>query len=494
MLQTGIYVRVSTEEQAQEGYSIRAQEQKLKDYAKIKEWNVYKIYADEGISGKNIIDRPAINEMLTDIKSGKVGNVLVFKIDRLTRNTVDLIYLVNLFNEHNCEFNSLCESIDTQTPAGRMFIKIIGIFAEFERENIVERTKVGFERKVREGYTLATRVPSYGYDRRSGEKIQTINQREAVVVREVFNMFINQHLSFLEIAKILNERGIPTKENAVWHARTVKNMLTNCNYIGRVRYATKDAKRHFETEGAHEPIISIEQYEEVQELIKKISVKCYTKRPKEEHYFSGVLFCAKCGGRLVTHGSYRRDKDGKPKTDCDYRCGNYIKKTCSAGNVSHKNVEIAFREYINAVADFDIPDDLQTEEKQKAQKQISDRIERLTSQFKALEKKEKEILTLYISNSIDFDHYMEIKKTLEQEKANVSSQIQSFKDTNDISREDTIRREDIIKSLRENWDFLSDEERQQFLIKFVDKIIVESQKQPNGRNHVRIVDVQFAKM
>jgi site-specific DNA recombinase len=89
-METGIYVRVSTEEQAREGFSIRAQQQKLKDYARIKEWSIYKIYVDEGISGKNITERPAINEMLEDVKTGQVKNVLVFKIDRLTRSTKDL--------------------------------------------------------------------------------------------------------------------------------------------------------------------------------------------------------------------------------------------------------------------------------------------------------------------------------------------------------------------------------------------------------------------
>ena len=344
MLETGIYVRVSTEEQAQEGYSIRAQEQKLKDYSRIKEWGVYKVYIDDGISGKNIQDRPAIQEMISDIENGKVNNVLVFKIDRLTRNTADLIYLVNLFNAYDCAFNSLSESIDTQTASGRMFIKIIGIFAEFERENIIERTKIGFERKVREGYTLATRTPSYGYDRKIGEKIQTINEFEASIVREVFDMFVNKNMSCLEIADNLNERKIPTKENAVWHTRTIKNMLTNCNYVGRVRYATKDKNRHFEAEGAHEPIISNELYEETQNLIQKISVKSYTKRPKEDSYYSGILFCAKCGGKMTSHGNYRKDKNGNIDVGRDYRCSNYIKKTCSASNVSHKKVEQAFRD------------------------------------------------------------------------------------------------------------------------------------------------------
>ncbi len=492
MLETGIYVRVSTEEQAQEGYSIRAQEQKLKDYARIKEWSVYQIYIDEGISGKNITERPAINQMLDDIKDGKVNNVLVFKIDRLTRNTADLIYLVNLFNEYNCEFNSLSESIDTQTAAGRMFIKIIGIFAEFERENIIERTKVGFERKVREGYTLATRVPSYGYDRKTGEKVQTINMSEAIIVREVFDMFTNQHMSFLEIAQILNARNVPTKENAVWHSRTIKNMLTNCNYVGKVRYATKDEKRNFETDGAHEPIISTELYEETQSLIKKISTKSYTKRPKEDNYFSGVLYCAKCGARLVTHGDYKKDKNGNVYSDSGYRCSNYMKKLCKTGCVSQKNIEQAFSEYINNIADFDVIDEIEIEQTGQKKTHDLELIEMLNNQLNALEQKEKEILSLYISNTVPFDSYMELKKATEQKKIYILSQLQDLQ----INEEEnvSVNKDDIIKSLRENWDFLSNAEKQQFLVKFVDKIVLEIKKQPSGRNFAFIKSVEFSKI
>jgi len=121
-LSTGIYVRVSTEEQAQEGFSIRAQIEKLKSYALLKDWDIFDIYADEGISGKNIVDRPAINRLIADIESGKVNNVLVFKVDRLTRNTKNLLELVELFEDCDCAFNSLTESIDTATPSG-VFVK-----------------------------------------------------------------------------------------------------------------------------------------------------------------------------------------------------------------------------------------------------------------------------------------------------------------------------------------------------------------------------------
>lgn len=139
MLKTGIYVRVQSKEQA--GYSIRAQEQCLKEYAKIKKWKVYKVYLDDGISGKNMKDRPAMQEMIEDVRNGKITNVLVFKIDRLA-HTADLIELVNLFKDYKCEFNSLCEDMDTQTKKGRMFIDTIKIFTEINREMMLGHGKI----------------------------------------------------------------------------------------------------------------------------------------------------------------------------------------------------------------------------------------------------------------------------------------------------------------------------------------------------------------
>lgn len=491
MLETGIYVRVSTEEQAKEGFSIRAQEQKLKDYARIKDWAIHKIYIDEGISGKNITDRPQINELIKDIKKGQVKNVLIFKIDRLTRSTSDLIYLINLFNEYNCAFNSLCESIDTQTPSGRMFIKIIGIFAEFERENIVERTKLGFERKVKEGYSLCTRTASYGYDKYVGDKIQKINKKESIIVREVFDMFVNQGMSLLDIAKNLNGRNIPTKENSVWTARGIKNMLTNCNYIGKVRYATKDEERNFEVKGNHEPIISNELYEETQELISKISKKSYTKHPKEENYFSGVLYCAKCGARLVTHNDVYKNKSGDKVYKGGYRCSNYIRKTCSASNISQKNVETAFMAYIEQIEDFSTINEIQLEETKKSKDNNNKLIQKLKNQLKNLESKEKEILSSYVDNKLDFDKYIQLKDYIEAEKLKISDQIEEIPVIEDDTEEMLIKKEDIIKSLKENWKFLTNAEKRLFLLKFVNKITIVNEMHNSRRGIAKVIDVKF---
>jgi DNA invertase Pin-like site-specific DNA recombinase len=108
-METAIYGRVSTEEQAMEGYSIRGQVEKLKSYVSAKSWFIYDVYLDEGISGKNMTERPAITRMMEDIIAGRVKNVLVFKLDRLTRSVADLVYLIDLFKNYGCAFNSLCE-------------------------------------------------------------------------------------------------------------------------------------------------------------------------------------------------------------------------------------------------------------------------------------------------------------------------------------------------------------------------------------------------
>ena len=148
----GIYIRVSTQEQVIHGYSIGAQTDRLKKYCEVMGWDIYKLYIDEGISGKNMKDRPEMQNLLHDIKDEKVNNVLVLKVDRLTRSVRDLVDFVDLINEKNCQFTSLMEMIDTSTATGRMFLKIIGIFAEFERENTIERVEIANSRKVSEGY------------------------------------------------------------------------------------------------------------------------------------------------------------------------------------------------------------------------------------------------------------------------------------------------------------------------------------------------------
>ena len=479
-METGLYLRVSTEEQVQEGYSIRGQEQKLKNYANIKDWSIYKIYADEGISGKNITERPAMLELVEDIKAGKVQNVLVFKIDRLTRSTADLLYLVELFNQHDCSFNSLMESIDTQTPSGRMFLKIIGTFAEFERENIIERISLGLERKVQEGYTISS-YASYGYDRAKGQKIQIINPSEAEVVREVFDMYVNQGLSQMGIAKILNLRGVSAKAGTVWDNTRVRGILENSNYIGKVRHHVGDKKREYAVEGLHEPIIPIEVFDEAQKLLGKNAKANPTKQPAEDSYFSGLLFCAKCKAKLKTHAV---------NSTRHYICRYKKVMMCDASAMSHRKLEQAFKEYIERVNPFSTVDRLELQRQEQGKQQNQQLLQTYQEKIKRLERKGKEVMQHYVSDVIDFDTYRAMKKQVEDDRAIVQAEIAKL----DLpeEKEAEIKREDVIADLKQNWDALTNSERRQFLVRYI-KGIYAVNEVPEGKTHgtVRIVDVEY---
>ena len=320
-INTGIYIRVSTEEQALNGFSIRAQEEKLVNYAvNIKDWNVYKVYKDEGISGKSIDNRESLKEMLDDIKNKRINNVLVFKIDRLTRSTRDLIDLVEYFNRYECDFNSLCESIDTSSATGRMFIKIIGIFAEFERENIVERVRLGFERKVREGNSICSAVAPLGYDRIKGSNVLTINKNEEIIVKDIFNYYLND-LSISEIVKLLNKRNIKTKKNRAWSYKTIKLILSNTTYIGKVRYGL-NKKYYFEEDGFHKSIID-------KDIFNKVQDKLFNKFT--DSYYSHKLKC-RCGKDMIAKRIYKGDK-----VYINYRCSN--KKNGCNKDISHRKLD-----------------------------------------------------------------------------------------------------------------------------------------------------------
>ena len=138
-----IYVRVSTTNQAEEGYSIDEQIDKLEAYCKIKDWTVYKVYTDGGFSGSNT-DRPALEKLIKDANKKKIDTVLVYKLDRLSRSQKDTLFLIeDIFIKNGIEFLSLQENFDTSTPFGKAMIGLLSVFAQLEREQIKERMQLG---------------------------------------------------------------------------------------------------------------------------------------------------------------------------------------------------------------------------------------------------------------------------------------------------------------------------------------------------------------
>ncbi len=490
-METAIYCRVSTEEQAQEGFSIRAQEQKLKEYVNVKDWSLFNIYIDEGISGKNITERPAVNRMIADIKAGHIKNVLVFKLDRLTRSVADLVYLIDLFKQNDCAFNSLMESLDTSTASGRMFIKIIGIFAEFERENIAERVRVGKERKTREGYTNSTNISSYGYDRENGQRIQTINGDEAENVRRIFDMYVNQGMALSAIAKSFNLQKIPTKKGCLWTANAIRSVLMNCNTMGNVRYCNDEPDRKFEAEGKHKAIISADLFNQAQILIQKNLKTAPTKKPNDDNYFASFLYCAICGNRYYPHLTNHKTVNGVKKVTYAFQCRERsLKGNCNSKGIVASKVEAALIEYITHFEDVFQTDSAENEKQEKREAAAQAQIYR--DKLRRLDNKEKEIMSHYTNDEIDFDSYRGMKKQIDSDRTFLQAELDKLC-VNEDTRPATMRHEEIIANFRENWENLTNTEKRLFLTNYIKKIIVSNEPVEGSRyGNTKVIDIEFS--
>ncbi len=181
-MRVAIYIRVSTEDQAREGYSIQAQKNKLEAYCVSQGWDIVGLYVDDGYSAKDL-ERPEMKRMLAHIEQGLIDCVLVYRLDRLTRSVLDLYKLLEIFERHNCKFKSATEVYDTTTAMGRMFITIVAAMAQWERENLAERVRMGMQEKARQGKWVINVAP-YGYDIDRSTDTLVINQQEAVIVRK----------------------------------------------------------------------------------------------------------------------------------------------------------------------------------------------------------------------------------------------------------------------------------------------------------------------
>ncbi len=458
-IKTGIYMRVSTEEQAKEGFSINAQKEKLTNYSEISDWAISDYYIENGVSAKNIKDRPEINRLIEDIKTGKINNVLIYKLDRLTRSVKDLISLIELFEEYDCTVSSLTEKLETGNAVGRMFVKIIGIFAEFERENLAERVSFGYEQKTREGnYTNTQGVNGYDYIIGKGDLV--VNEEEKQIVNRIYEMYLNG-TSMLKIAKTFNDEKVPSKRGGFWGQSTIKSILTNPLYVGKIRYGVtkKLESRAFEVEGVQETIIDEDTFIRVQELISKRKKYNSKKYPSENAYFSTALRCAKCGARF-----YPKQQKQKGKYYITYYCNNRQSSKCNCSGISHTKILNEFEEYIS---NYKLDGTIEI----KSTIDNTEQINKLLLKLETLERKRKRIQQLFIDEQLSNSDFQEITNQIKNNKIAINNNFESLKDKKEEINLDSIK--DIIIDLRKNWDNLDTSLRNSFVNQFIKFITLD---------------------
>jgi DNA invertase Pin-like site-specific DNA recombinase len=260
-IRAAIYTRVSTEDQAKEGFSLDAQLEKLRSYCKARDWEIAGEYIDDGYSGR-YVRRPAYNRMMEEIN--KWDAMLVIKMDRIHRNSKNFMMMMEYLKKEEKEFVSMTESLDTSTAMGRFVMDIIQRIAQLESEQIGERVYVGMEQKAKtNGGVLGFNIP-YGYDYSNGKL--TINLNESENVKNIFQNYLNG-ISMKKIAQELNLKCIPTKLNKVWGIQTVSLILKNPVYCGYLHW------EDYLNPSDHPHIVDKNSFNEVQKLIQKKNIK-----------------------------------------------------------------------------------------------------------------------------------------------------------------------------------------------------------------------------
>lgn len=326
-----IYTRVSTTDQAREGHSLEEQEKRLRAMCEANNYEVYKVYTDAGISGKSTENRPAYQSMIRDMKKGKFNLIVAFKMDRISRSIVDFEDFFNLIKKYNCGIEFLCEKIDTSGAAGMMFARILGIFAQFERELIRERTLVGVESAVNKGHFGGK--PPLGYkhslDESGKHKLKEwhIEENEAEIVKEIFNLCASGK-TYFQISNILKEKypkvissirkdKITNKETTIyrqWSDASISCILNNKCYMGiyEHRKSLKD-KETIEIVGVVPSIIEEELFNDCQDMIKRNGRNYYRSK---NYLFMQKLICPNCGRIMACNGA----RNGKKTEYLYYKC------------------------------------------------------------------------------------------------------------------------------------------------------------------------------
>lgn len=328
-----IYCRVSTEEQATEGYSITAQLQTLRQYTQLYGWQIAGEYVDEGISGKDIKGRPAMQRLVADVEKDKFQAVLVWKISRLSRNMLDTLTLLDKFEDYGVKFISYSENFDTGSPIGRLVVQLMASIAEMERNTLSENVKLGMKQRALEGSWNGGVV--FGYD--TVKKELVISEKEAEVVKLIYQMYANGK-GLRAISNYLNKAGYKTKRNRHFSINSVAQILDNVIYNGKISWLKVenwDTKRRrgknpnpILVDGKHEAIISDELWSVVQSRRKSKSFK--QRQSNEPFLLSGLLRCPDCGQGMVPSITTYTRKDGTKRKHRYYVCGNFHNKGSSA--------------------------------------------------------------------------------------------------------------------------------------------------------------------
>ena len=477
----GIYIRVSTEDQVREGFSLGEQEEKLKQLCKYKDYKIYKVYKDAGISAKNMSGRPAFQQMLEDMRAGKINYIVAYKLDRVTRSVRDLEVLISELEEHHCYLVCDRDDVNTSTANGRFFVRMLTVLSQLEIEIVSERTKFGLTGAIKSGHIPGT-CP-LGYKRNESKKMVIDETTKDVIIR-IFNLYL-QGKSYQTIANILNEEKV--LEPKKWDDSTIEKIINNKIYVGDYerfkRVAKEQGKEPVIYPNVVEPIITRAMFEDVQ-IKKEKNQRAYCR--DRVYIFMQKMKCPKCGKLMSSKGT-----GGKKKKYMYYHCSDcklYLREDLIEEQVMPMIMDLI--EYDMTVKKYFYP-------------VLADKKEKNTDkEINTLRNQKNRIKEVYLKEIVDVEEFSKEYKAideklelLEQKRIEtIDLNKQSFSPQylmadRDVEKEKLIRSNKFYDMLMSEWKNKNKEEKQEFISKFLESITVEK----DSKGNYKLVNLKLRK-
>ncbi len=473
----GLYIRVSTEDQAREGFSLPEQEKRLRAMCEYKGYEIYKVYEDAGISAKTGNTRPAFKELLEDIKDKKCNTIVVLKLDRLTRSVFDWEKIIRFLEENNAYLDCANDDINTTNANGKMISRILTSVSQNEIERTSERTKIGLAGAIKEGH-IPHKAP-FGY-KRVGKILVPDESTKDDIIR-IFNLY-HEGNSYQTISNIYNKEKVLGKTN--WKDSTILKILSNEIYKGDFVHGKRTNNPTY-YENVVEPIVTKELWEECQ-VQKKRNSRNY-KRDKD-YLFLQKLKCPKC--QRILGGNATRKKNGN--VYYYYQCHD-----CKI-TIKEKDIEKEFDRFIVDIQEYDTV--VNQTLLPMIQTKLDNPKEKLIKELKEQQQKQERIRKAYVNGSFTIKEYDEEKEIVEKAISNIETKIKNCEVCNElkITPEDILIKRDIDyinkivypKEYEENtytWEDYTRKEKADLIMRYVDNVELEYYKD----NQIRIGEINF---
>ena len=480
----GIYIRVSTEDQAREGFSLGEQEEKLKQLCNYKGYEVYKVYCDAGISAKDMEHRPKFQEMLKDMKDEKINYIVAYKLDRVTRSVRDLEELISQLEKYNTYLVCDRDDVNTSTANGRFFVRMLTVLSQLEIEIVSERTKFGLNGAIKSGH-LPGQV-ALGF-KKDGNRKTIIDPATAPIIKRVFDLYL-QGKTFLQISNIFNGEKVLNKN---WKDTHIERIINNRLYMGDYEmYKRLKEWKNVEPViymNVVDPIIPRYIWEECQAQ-KIINQRTYTR--DRVYTFFQKLKCPKCGKIMKCKGS-----GGKRKKYVYYNC-----EDCHE-NIRESYVEEEFEKIVGQLLRLDNEYNelflplFADKEKSVDKSDIEREIINLTKQKERIKK-------AYMSEVVELDDFKEDLKVINEKLDILTKQLekeQELKNRNRFTPEKVMADRDLQRIFMQNgkdvsmflteWQTMTKEDKQEFIARYIESLTFEKdERYPNG---IHLIDIKL---